>query len=71
MTSTIDRPIPVAIREVWKDEAWDLPPWLAEIIDALSEALEIDLELAGQKCVSGGSVLISCFAMPTLGSGLV
>ena len=47
MTSAIDRLLPVAIREVWKDEARNLTPWLADNLDALSEALGIDLELEG------------------------
>lgn len=45
MTRTIDRLVPVPIREVWEDEARNLTPWLAENLDDLSQALGIDLEL--------------------------
>ena len=47
MTAAVDRLVPVPIRKVWQDEARDLTPWLAENIEALSEALGIDLELEG------------------------
>ena len=47
MTVTVDRLAPVPIREVWKNEARDLTPWLSENLDELSEALGIDLELDG------------------------
>ena len=47
MTSLVDRLIHVPIREVWEDEARDLTPWLADNVEALSEALGIDLELEG------------------------
>ena len=47
MPSTVDRLVPVPIREVWEDEARDLTPWLSENLEELSEALGIDLELEG------------------------
>ena len=47
MTAAVDRLVPVPIRKVWQDEARDLTPWLAGNIEALSEALGIDLELEG------------------------
>ena len=54
MTSAIDRLQHVPIRDVWQDEARDLTPWLAENLDALSDALDIDLELEGTE-ISVGS----------------
>ena len=53
MTSAIDRLKPVPIREVWRDEARDLTPWLSKNLDALSEALGIDLELQGTEVSVG------------------
>lgn len=53
MTSEIDRLRTVPIRDVWQDEARDLTPWLAENLDALSEALGIDLELEGTEISVG------------------
>lgn len=47
MTSATDRLKPVPLRDVWRDEARDLTPWLADNLDSLSEALGIDLELEG------------------------
>ncbi|MEW6574357.1 MAG: hypothetical protein AB1374_12090 [Bacillota bacterium] len=32
-------------REIWPDEARDFTPWLRENIQALSEALGLDLEI--------------------------
>ena len=53
MTSAVERLKPVPIREVWQDEARDLTPWLADNLDALSEALGIDLELEGTEISVG------------------
>ena len=53
MTSAIDRLWAVHIREVWQDEARDLTPWLADNLDALSEALGIDLDLDGTEVPVG------------------
>ena len=47
MTSAIDRLQPVALRDVWQDEARDFTPWLADNLDSLSEALGVDLEHEG------------------------
>ena len=62
MTSAIDRLQPVPIRDVWQDEARDLTPWLADNLDALSEALGIDLELEGTEISVGpfSADLVSC-----------
>jgi hypothetical protein len=38
---------PVDIRQLWPNEAKDFTPWLAQNIDRLSEALGMDLEVAG------------------------
>lgn len=35
----------VSLREIWKDEAKDFTSWLSENIDALNEALELDLSV--------------------------
>ena len=69
MTSAVDRLVPVPIRDVWQDEARDLTPWLAENLDALSEALESILTSMGLKFASGHSAPIWCCAMPTPRSG--
>lgn len=53
MTSAVDRLQPVPIREVWQDEARDLTPWLADNLDALSEALGIDVDLEGMEVAVG------------------
>ena len=37
---------PVAVREVWQDEARDFTPWLAANLDRLSEALGVPIERA-------------------------
>ena len=43
----------VPIREVWRDEARDLTPWLAENPTLLDEALGLELELEGQEVAVG------------------
>ena len=43
----------VPIREVWRDEARDLTPWLAENPSLLDEALGLELELEGQEVAVG------------------
>lgn len=44
----------VSVRSVWPKEAGDFTPWLAENVELVSDALEMDLELEGQE-VSVGS----------------
>ena len=53
MTVIVERLAPVPIREVWKNEARDLTPWLSKNLDELSEALGIDLELDGTEVQVG------------------
>lgn len=53
MTVNVERLAPVPIREVWKNEARDLTPWLSKNLDELSEALGIDLELDGTEVQVG------------------
>ena len=36
---------PVSVRDIWKDEAKDFTPWLADNPDLLGEALGMDLRL--------------------------
>ena len=36
---------PINVRDVWRDEALDFTPWLAENLHVLGEALDMDLEL--------------------------
>ena len=43
----------VPIREVWRDEARDLTPWLAENPSLLDDALGLELELEGQEVAVG------------------
>lgn len=49
----------VWLRDVWKDEAKDFTPWLADRPDLLGKALGLDLELIGligfQRGVTVGS----------------
>ncbi len=49
--ASIDR---VDLREVWKDEAANFTPWLAENISRLGEALGLDLELQETEAPVGG-----------------
>ncbi len=53
MTTAIARPVSVAVREVWSDEARELTPFLAGNPDYLSEALGMDLELEKQEVAVG------------------
>ena len=43
----------VNVREVWAHEAGDFTPWLAEHLDLLSEALEMDLETVQTEAAVG------------------
>lgn len=43
----------VPIRDVWRDEARDLTPWLAENPSLLDDALGLELELEGQEVAVG------------------
>lgn len=43
----------VALRDVWKDEARDFTPWLADRPDLLGKALGLDLELIGAENAVG------------------
>ena len=43
----------VPLREVWRDEARDFTPWLAENPDRLGKALQMDLELEGAEVAVG------------------
>lgn len=43
-TSVFARLTDCELRDAWKHEAWEFTPWLAENIDYLSEAVEIELE---------------------------
>ena len=39
----------VPLREIWRDEAKDFTSWLSENIDALNEALELNLSVIGKE----------------------
>ncbi len=43
----------VPLREKWKHEANDFTPWLADNIEALSEALRLDLEVTDREATVG------------------
>lgn len=43
----------VSVRSVWPKEAGDFTPWLAENVELMSDALEMDLELEGQEVSVG------------------
>ena len=47
----------VPLREIWQHEANDFTPWLAENIEALGEALGLDLELTGKEAAVGDFAL--------------
>ena len=53
LTKTIGELEPVPVRDVWRDEARDLTPWLAEYLEALGRALGMDLELDGSEVAVG------------------
>ncbi len=53
LTKTTGELEPVAIRDVWPDEARDLTPWLADNLEALNRALGMDLELDGAEVAVG------------------
>ena len=53
MTIQVGMLRPVPIREVWRDEARDLTPWLAENPALLEDALGLELELEGQEVAVG------------------
>ena len=44
----------IDLKEIWKNEAFDFTPWLAENIEALGEALGMDLELEEREADVGG-----------------
>ena len=43
----------IPLREIWQHEANDFTPWLAENIEALGAALNLDLELTGREASVG------------------
>ncbi len=45
----IGKIIPVALRDIWKNEAKDFTTWLAQNLDALSETLDISIEFIEQE----------------------
>ena len=47
----------IPLREIWSHEASDFTPWLAENIEALGEALGLDLELTGKEAAVGDFAL--------------
>ena len=54
----------VSLREIWKNEAYDFTPWLAENIDQLAEAIGIELEFIDKE-VSVGSYSADILAKDT------
>ena len=42
------------LRKIWKNEATDFTPWLAENLELLSETLDIDLSLVETESQVGG-----------------
>lgn len=61
MSSLVGRPTPelgrletVALREVWEHEALAFTPWMLANADALSDALDMDLELDAAEHAVGG-----------------
>jgi hypothetical protein len=53
MTTKLARLEPVPLRAIWPHEALDFSPWLADNLEALSEALGIDLELQQAEAAVG------------------
>ena len=47
----------VPLREIWSHEAHDFTPWLAENIEALGNALGLELELTSREASVGGFAL--------------
>jgi hypothetical protein len=44
----------IPLREVWGNEAYDFTPWVADNIDKLAEALEMEIELVQREVDVGG-----------------
>ena len=44
----------INLREIWPNEAKDFTPWLAENIQSLGDAIDLELELQGQEALVGG-----------------
>ncbi|MCK5243291.1 DUF4268 domain-containing protein, partial [bacterium] len=45
---------PVPLRDVWKKEAYEFTPWLSENLEALGEAIGLELELETKEAEVGG-----------------